>query len=153
MVWNENITQNSLPPQTLLHIMALVDSHNCTFCQDKIETSNHLFCECQWYIGSDGKFGIQSSTLNGTNLGLLKISFSTFSLAEPNVLKLIFKSTRFVKFVANLAQFGWQLCTSLLLLMFLFHFLICVVCLWLSVWLVGWFMWLRREGFFNNTIE
>ena len=39
------------------------------------------------------------STPNGTNLGL-------YMIAEPNALKLIFKSPRFVPFWANLTQFG-----------------------------------------------
>ena len=44
-------------------------------------------------------------TPNGTNLGLFKISFSTFwARRAQNVLKLILKSPRFVSFGANLSR-------------------------------------------------
>ena len=43
---------------------------------------------------------------NGTNLGLFKISFSTFWLGEPQCTETDLKQIRFVPFAANLAQLG-----------------------------------------------
>ena len=45
----------------------------------------------------------------GTNLGLFKISFSTYWLAEPKCTKLIFKSPRLIPLGANLTLFAAHL--------------------------------------------
>ena len=43
---------------------------------------------------------------NGTNLGLLKINFSTFWLGEPKCTETYLKSPQFVPFGADQTQFG-----------------------------------------------
>ena len=59
-------------------------------------------CDHWWDIGMSGlATNWVRLASNGTNLALLKISFSTYWLA-----KLIWKSPRFVPFGANLTQFG-----------------------------------------------
>ena len=59
-------------------------------------------------------FGIQPNRVrlapNGTNLGLLKISSSTFWLGEPKCTKAnLNKGPRFVPFGANVTKFGANL--------------------------------------------
>ena len=47
--------------------------------------------------------------LNGRNVGLFKISLSTFCYASQNALKLIFKNPRLDPFGTNLTLFGCQI--------------------------------------------
>ena len=87
--------------------MALVDSPNCTFCQNEIETLNHLFCECQYVkrfwkdlIEEINTLCPQSSELALTNDSIIFTSTKTF---DP-VLKLIIILSKYYIFRCKVNQ-------------------------------------------------
>ena len=79
----------------MVYVLSIPIISNFAGEQPVANISSSQGCQIDIQIGSDW-------TLNGTNLGLFKISFSTFWLGE-------LKKSRFVPFRASLTQFECQI--------------------------------------------